>query len=98
MARHSITIVAAAISLALLKAITWAGSGEADEVPIVRPLVGSTLPQVVRRLGRPYMVIPLRQTGGKLLFFENSHGDYYIIETDISQQVISAAVKHPENR
>jgi len=44
------------------------------------------------------MVIPLRQTGGKLLFFENSHGDYYIIETDISQQVISAAVKHPENR
>jgi hypothetical protein len=98
MAHYSVTVVAATISLALLKAISWAGPADADRVPIVRSLVGSTVPEVVRRLGRPYLVIPLRQTGGKLMFFENSHGDYYIIETNISQQVVSAAVKHPENQ
>jgi hypothetical protein len=98
MAHYSVTVVAATISLALLKAISWAGQADADPVPIVRSLVGGTVPEVVRRLGRPYLVIPLRQTGGKLMFFENSHDDYYIIETNISQQVVSAAVKHPENQ
>jgi hypothetical protein len=100
MAHYSVTIVAAAISLATLRAVSWAGAGgeDADPVPIIRPLVGSTVPQVVRRLGRPFMVIPLRETGGKLMFFENPRGDRYVIETDVSERVIKAAVKHPENR
>jgi len=100
MTRYSVTIVAAAISLAMLNAVAWAGPAneDADAGPTIRPLIGSTLPEVVRQLGHPFTVIPLRETGGKLLFFENSRGDRYIIETDVSQRVVSAAVKHPENR
>ncbi len=79
----------------------WAGAqsgGQDDSAAMVRPLVGSTIPQVISLLGRPYSVVPLRETGGKLMFFENSRGDRFIIETDVSNHVIDAAVKHPEAR
>ncbi|HKD69106.1 MAG TPA: hypothetical protein VKB84_19860 [Candidatus Binataceae bacterium] len=88
-----------AIGLTVLSSNSAAGqAGEADTMPFVRPLVGSTLEQVVEMLGRPFNVIPLRETDGKLLFFENRHGDEYVIETDGTNHVVQAAVKHPENR
>ncbi len=90
-------MMAAALSLAL-NSICAAGAGDDDPVLIVRPLVGRTLDQVVEQFGRPFSVVPLRETGGKLLFFENSDGDRYIIETDGSNHVVDAAVKHPESR
>jgi hypothetical protein len=100
MAHYPLIIVTASISLAMLTVIGWAGpGGEADDpIPIIRPLKGRTIPQVVEQLGHPFFVEPLRETGGKLMFFENSHGDRYIIETDGSGIVIDAAVKHPESR
>jgi hypothetical protein len=100
MAIHWKSIGIAAILLATLTSVSRAGPGvgEDDPIPIIRPLVGRTIPEVVEQLGHPFFVIPLRETGGKLMFFENSHGDKYIIETDISNHVVDAAVKHPESR
>jgi hypothetical protein len=101
MARYPLIIVTASIALlAMLPAISWAGPGGSgdDPIPIIRPLVGRTIPQVVEQLGHPFMVVPLRETGGKLMFFENSRGDRYIIETDGTGIVVDAAVKHPESR
>jgi hypothetical protein len=62
------------------------------------PLIGRTLSQVVEQFGRPIQATPLRETGGKLLIFESPHGDYYIIETDGTNHVVDAAVKHPVGR
>ena len=93
-----IITIAAAILLGLPNSNCAAGDGAADAVPIVQPLVGRTLEQVVEQFGSPFNAIPLRETGGKLLFFENSDGDRYIIETDGTNHVIDAAVKHLENR
>lgn len=107
MAHYPLIIVTASISLAMLTVIGRAGpggeandpSGEAnDPIPIIHPLVGRTIPQVVEQLGHPFFVEPLRESGGKLMFFENSRGDRYIIETDGSGIVVDAAVKHPESR
>lgn len=99
MAIYPVTLGTAALALAILAAAGWAGSGASDNaVPIVRPMVGCTIPEIVEQLGRPFMVTPLRQTGGKLLFFENAHGDHFIIETDGTGKVVDAVVKHPEGR
>ncbi len=69
-----------------------------NDVPIVMPLKGRTLDQVVAQFGRPIEAIPLFETGGRLLIFETPHGDRYIIETDVSNRVVDAVAKHPENR
>lgn len=100
MARYPFVLVTASILLAMLPAIGRPGSGSEanDPIPIIRPLVGRTIPEVVHQLGHPYFVVPLRETGGKLMFFENAHGDRYIIETDGTGVVVDAAVKHPESR
>jgi hypothetical protein len=100
MTRFTIAVMPAAILLAMLAAVSWAQLGAApeDAVPIVRPMVGSTLDEIVAMLGKPFYVVPLRQTGGKLLFFENAHGDHYVIETDGTGRVVDAVVKHPEGR
>lgn len=86
-----------ALCMALLTAAVQAQPSD-NNVPIIMPLVGRTLPQVVAQFGKPIEAIPLRETGGKLLIFETPHGDRYIIETDISNHVVDAAVKHPESR
>jgi hypothetical protein len=100
MAHYPLIILTASISLAVLTVIGRAGPGsEADDpIPIIRPLVGRTIPEVVEQLGHPFFVVPLRETGGKLMFFENAHGDRYVIETDGTGVVVDAAVKHPESR
>jgi hypothetical protein len=100
MAVYHAALGTAAIALSILAATSWAAQRARDDnaVPIVRPMIGSTIPQIVRRLGRPFMVTPLRQTGGKLMFFENAHGDQFIIETDGTGIVVDAVVKHPEGR
>ncbi len=100
MAIYSAALGTAAIALAISAASSWAGPGATGDnrVPIVRPMVGCTIPEIVDQLGQPFMVTPLRQTGGKLMFFENAHGDHFIIETDGSGIVVDAVVKHPENR
>jgi hypothetical protein len=84
----------AALCLAVVTAAASAQPGD-NNVPIIGPLIGRTLPQVVAQFGKPIEAIPLRETGGKLLIFESSHGDRYIIETDVSNHVVEAAVKHP---
>jgi hypothetical protein len=91
------SIATAALGLAIAAACGWAQQSGGG-VPIVMPLMGRTLSQVVAQLGRPIEAIPLRETGGKLLIFENSQGDHYIIETDASNHVVEAAVKHPQGR
>ncbi len=99
MTRFRIAIMPA-IFLATPAAVSWAQPGAPPEhaVPIVRPMVGSTLDEIVAMLGKPFYVVPLRQTGGKLLFFESAHGDHYVIETDGAGTVVDAVVKHPEGR
>ncbi len=87
----------AALCLAILTGIAFAQPPDSS-ASIVRPLIGRTLPQVVAQFGKPIEAIPLRETGGKLLIFETSHGDRYVIETDVSNHVVDAAVKHPEPR
>ena len=64
----------------------------------VKPLIASTIPEIVRRFGNPIEAVPLRETGGKLYIFETPHHDYYVIETDIGGNVVDAVVKHPEGR
>ena len=100
MAIYPAAVGIAAIALAVFAAPSWAASGATNDnaVPIVRPMVGCTIPEIVEQLGRPFFVTPLRETGGKLMFFENAHGDQFIIETDGTGIVIDAVVKHPENR
>lgn len=97
-----IAILTAAIWATILVGMGWGQMSidqlPDDQVPIVMPLVGRTLEQVVAQFGKPYEVFPLRETGGKLLMFENEHHDHYVIETDAFNIVISATVKHPENR
>jgi hypothetical protein len=100
MTHYPFILITASISLAMLTASGRPGpSSEAEgPIPIIRPLVGRTIPEVVQQLGHPYFVVPLRETGGKLMFFENAHGDRYVIETDGTGIVVDAAVKHPESR
>ncbi|HXR35428.1 MAG TPA: hypothetical protein VN754_05740 [Candidatus Binataceae bacterium] len=98
MAIYSAAVGIAAIALAIVAAPSWAGNPDDNAVPIVRPMVGCTIPEIVEQLGRPFMTTPLRETGGKLMFFENAHGDQFIIETDGTGIVIDAVVKHPEGR
>jgi len=102
MASLLVTTATAALWLATLTGIGWAQMSidqfPDDQVPIIMPLVGRTLDQVVAQLGQPYEVFPLRETGGKLLMFENAHHDHYIIETDGTNHVVDAVVKHPESR
>jgi len=88
----------AALCLAIPATIALAQQPGDNDVPIVMPLIGRTLSQVVEQFGRPIEAIPLRETGGKLLIFESPHGDHYIIETDASNHVVDAAVKHPQGR
>jgi hypothetical protein len=97
---YSAAVGIAAIALAVLATASWAASGAINDnaVPIVRPMVGCTIAEIVEQLGRPFFVTPLRETGGKLMFFENAHGDQFVIETDGTGIVIDAVVKHPENR
>ena len=83
---------------ALSLATSLACAQSAHDAPIVMPLVGRTLSQVGEKVGRPIEAVPLHETGGKLLIFETPRGDRYIIETDVSDRVVDAAVKHPENR
>jgi hypothetical protein len=100
MAIYSAAVGITAIALAVLATASWAAPGATADnaVPIVRPMVGCTIPEIVEQLGRPFFVTPLRETGGKLMFFENAHGDQFVIETDGTGIVIDAVVKHPENR
>jgi hypothetical protein len=98
MAIYSAALATAAIALAIVAAPSWAGNPDDYAVPIVRPMVGCTIAEIVEQLGRPFMSTPLRETGGKLMFFENAHGDRFIIETDGTGIVVDAVVKHPENR
>jgi hypothetical protein len=102
MALHHAAAGTAVLVLALWTGAARANPPAADDppitAPIVRPLVGSTIPEIVEQLGHPFMVTPLRETGGKLMFFENERGDRFIIETDITGRVIDAVVKHPESR
>jgi hypothetical protein len=101
MARHPFIMLTASILLAAMAGIGWAGpdgGGDSYSMPIVRPLIGSTLPQIVQMLGHPFLVTPLRESGGKLLFFENSDGDKFVIETDGTDHVVDAYVKHRGNR
>ncbi len=95
-----IRAVITGIGVLCLAALTAAAQPQPtdNDDPIIMPLVGRTLPQVVAQFGKPIEAIPLRETGGKLLIFETPHGDRYIIETDISNHVVDAAVKHPESR
>jgi hypothetical protein len=88
----------AASILAAWTAIAWAGAGVTpdDSVPIIKPLVGSTLEEVVQRLGRPFQAFPLRETGGKLLFFETPNHDRFVIETGPGGIVVDAVVMHHE--
>jgi hypothetical protein len=96
------TIAAVAMGTIVLTGIAWAQLDtyglRDDQVPIIMPLVGRTLEQVVAQLGRPYEVFPLRETGGKLLMFENGRHDHFIIETDGTGIVVEAYVKHPDDR
>jgi hypothetical protein len=96
MREESLAAIVAALGLLLLTGNASAQQS-AGNVPFVMPLVGRTLDQVVEQYGRPIEAIPLFETGGRLLIFETPHGDRYIIETDVSGHVISAAVKHPEH-
>jgi hypothetical protein len=100
MSSYSVGLGIAAISLAMLTSIrrAGAGAGAEDSIPIVRPLVGRTIPEVVEQFGHPFFVVPLRETGGKLLFFETPHGEKFVIETDVTNHVVDAVVKHPESR
>jgi len=97
-----VTIAAASLWVIILTGISWAQptieSLRDDQVPIIMPLVGRTLDQVVAQLGHPYEVFPLRETGGKLLMFENARHDHFIIETDGMGIVVDAYVKHPDGR
>jgi hypothetical protein len=92
-------LVASVVALVVLvPALSASAQQSANDVPIVMPLIGRTLDQVVAQYGRPIEAIPLFETGGRLLIFETSHGDRYIIETDVSNRVVDAVAKHPENR
>jgi hypothetical protein len=97
-----VTIAATVLWVTILTGISWAQPAtdglRDDQVPIIMPLVGRTLEQVVAQLGRPYEVFPLRETGGKLLMFENERHDHFIIETDGMGIVVDAYVKHPDGR
>jgi hypothetical protein len=101
MARHPFILLTASILLAAVASLGWAGPdgvGNSYSLTIVRPLIGSTLPEIVQMLGHPFFVTPLRETGGKLMFFENSDGDKFVIETDETDHVVDAFVKHRESR
>ncbi len=94
---RAVMTVSGALYVALMSAVVSAQPG-GNDVAIVMPLVGRTLAQVVAQFGKPIEAIPLRETGGKLLVFETAHGDRYVIETDVSNRVVEAAVKHPQDR
>jgi hypothetical protein len=100
MALYHAALGTAAIALSLLASASGASAGARGDnaVPIVRPMVGCTVPEIVEQLGHPFLVTPLRQTGGKLMFFENERGDHFIIETDGTGIVIDAVVKHPQTK
>ncbi len=97
-----VSIAAAALWITILTGVSWAQPAtdglRDDQVPIIMPLVGRTLEQVVAQLGHPYEVFPLRETGGKLMMFENARHDHFVIETDGTGIVVDAYVKHPVPR
>jgi hypothetical protein len=88
-----LSLILAALTIALAMPVP-SSPGESDDGGFVKPLVGSTIPEVVRLLGKPIEAIPLRQTGGKLMIFETRQHDHYVIETDATGRVVDAAVKH----
>ncbi|GEM_PF-4937859 len=90
--------VAGFVVLVLLLCASAYAQPYSNDAGIVTPLKGRTVEQMVAQYGRPIEAITLSETGGRLLIFVTPRGDRYVVETDVSGHVVSAAVKHPANR
>jgi hypothetical protein len=98
MAYRWMVIMVAATALALPPAAGLAqGHGRPRSEAYVKPLINSTIPELVRRFGEPIEAYPMTETGGKLYIFETPQHEYCIVETAIGGNIVDAVVKHADH-